>query len=118
MNKKKIYFKLFALLTAVMLMSGSLFGQTIKGHEKEVISLSTIQCNNCVRTIEKSLTKVQGIIEVNVNLEKKQAEVIFENTLTNLGAIEKAITDAGYNANEKVRDETAYNKLKKCCKGE
>lgn len=39
---------------------------------------------------------MKGVVDVDVNLEKKEALVDFEETRTNLGKIRAAIQEAGY----------------------
>lgn len=39
---------------------------------------------------------MQGVVEVDVNLEKREAIVDFEETRTDLGKIRAAIEEAGY----------------------
>lgn len=100
------------------IISWSLDGQTIRGNERTTISLPTLQCGSCVKKVEKALKKVDGVLEVSVSLDSKQAEVTFDNTVTNVKELEKAITSAGYDANAEKRDEKAFNKLPGCCRGE
>ena len=54
-----------------------------------------MSCQHCVMSITKALTKLEGIQNVKVDLQK--GEVSFDNTKS-LGSekIEKAISDAGY----------------------
>jgi periplasmic mercuric ion binding protein len=84
-----------------------------QGHA--MISLPTIQCETCVATIQAAVKKVDGVISVNIDLKEKMAHVNFDAAKTNQGKIEKAIADAGYDANDLKRDETAHAKLPACC---
>ncbi len=60
-----------------------------------VLKVKGMSCNHCVMSITKALTKLDGIQNVKVDLQK--GEVSFDDTKT-LGPekIEKAIEDAGY----------------------
>jgi mercuric ion binding protein len=49
-----------------------------------------------VTSVERSLTKVNGVTKVNVSLEKAEAVVTFEDTKTNVEALRKATGGAGY----------------------
>jgi mercuric ion binding protein len=80
------------------------------------IKLPTIVCNTCVKNIKKAIFTVEGVKDVDIDLEKKLATVTFVPLQTNLGTIELAITEAGYDANDKKRNPDAYDKLDKCCK--
>jgi len=86
-------------------------------HDKTVeISLPTIQCGMCVRTIEKALNKLNGVINAEVDFENKKTVVTYDDKKTSLSKLEKAITKAGYDANNKKADTKAYEKLHDCCR--
>ena len=80
------------------------------------VKLPSMVCNTCKATIEKAIYHVDGVKNVDINLDKKVAEVTFVPFQTNLDVIETAVTDAGYDANAKKRNMEAYNNLEKCCK--
>ena len=80
------------------------------------IKVPTIQCKNCVANIEKALTGMEGVQSSKVNLESKLATVSYDGSKLGLGDLEKAITAAGYDANDKQRDPEAYDMLDVCCK--
>lgn len=85
-------------------------------HEKTIVQLSTIQCNLCKKTITKALQKVDGVHEIDINVEGKVANIMYDKNKTDISAIENAITGAGYAANDKKADPDAYEKLDDCCK--
>ena len=61
----------------------------------ETVTVKGMSCNHCVMSVTKALTKLDGIQDVYVDLQK--GEVRFDNTkVVALDKIEKAITDAGY----------------------
>ena len=61
----------------------------------ETVRVKGMSCNHCVMSVTKALTKLDGIQDVYVDLQK--GEVRFDNTkAVALDKIEKAITDAGY----------------------
>jgi mercuric ion binding protein len=53
-------------------------------------------CATCPITVKKALTKVTGVTEVNVDLDKKQAVVTFDDAKTTIATLTKATTNAGY----------------------
>src|SRR6266542_3188742 len=53
-------------------------------------------CASCVRRIERSLGKVEGVQEANVNLATEKAKVVFDPTLVGLPEITAAVEKAGY----------------------
>jgi copper ion binding protein len=84
----------------------------------EVISAKTMVCGMCEDNIEKAVYAVEGVKSVDVDLKGKTVKVQFVAAQTNLPTIERAITDAGYDANDKRRDPAAYEKLDACCKAD
>jgi Cu+-exporting ATPase len=57
-------------------------------------------CASCVRRVEKSLEKVEGVSSVSVNLATERAHVEFDRTLTTPTDLAKAVTAAGYTPGE------------------
>ena len=83
---------------------------------KAEINLNTIQCGMCVNKIKNSLNDLDGIVKVDVNLDKKVGFVTYNATMLDLAAIENAIASIGYDANKTKASTAAYNKLDACCK--
>ncbi len=73
-------------------------------------------CEMCKERIENKLNKLNGIVEANLDLDKKILFVRYDTTKVELKAIKKKITELGYDADEMKRDPKAYKKLPKCCK--
>ena len=84
--------------------------------ESVTINVNSIVCGTCARTIEKAVAKVEGVKEINVDLDKKIAQVKFIPTMVTLDKLENAITGVGYDANDKKRSPQAYENLDACCK--
>jgi len=80
------------------------------------IRIPTAQCDICKENITYALKRVKGIQTLNVDVDSKIVKVSFDNSVTTLNKIERAITSAGYDANNKKADPDAYNKLENCCK--
>ncbi len=83
--------------------------------EHVMISVPTIQCDNCVSTIENAVKKIKGVESVSVDLEKKMAHINYNSDKVKVEDIENAITASGYDANDKKRDEKAHDALPACC---
>ena len=62
-----------------------------------------MHCAACAQRIERGIRKVGGVSSVNVNLASDKASVEFDERLTSIGEIEKAIENTGYKV---VREET------------
>lgn len=60
------------------------------------LSVPGMTCSTCPITVRKALTKVPGVTSVAVSYEKLEAVVTFDDSKTNIEALIKATTDAGY----------------------
>lgn len=104
--------KLFLLLT-ICFVSVS-FAQ--KASQKVVIKTPTVQCEMCKDKIEKYLTREPGVSAVKVDYKRKTTTVTFLSDRNNIEQLKAAIANAGYDADDVTAEESAYNKLPKCCK--
>jgi len=84
--------------------------------ETTSIKASSMVCGKCAKTIQKAVYGVEGVKEVQVDVEGKSVQVIYLPARTNVQTIEMAISDAGYDANDRKRNPDAYEKLEACCK--
>ena len=82
----------FAALASGLLASGAAFAgeQTVK------LSVSGMYCAACPLTVHKSLTAVPGVAKAEVSYKDKTATVTFDDKKTNVQALIKATTNAGY----------------------
>ena len=53
-------------------------------------------CATCPITVKRALNKVDGVTRVEVNYEKKEAVVTFDDTRTAVKTLTDATTNAGY----------------------
>ena len=60
------------------------------------LNVSGMTCEACPVTVKKALQKVPGVSKIDVQYEKKQVVVTFDDTKTNVGALVKATTNAGF----------------------
>ncbi len=104
---------LFALIIPAFLFAGCLKQD---GLQTVTVKAKTMVCATCAKNIEKAVYAVEGVKSVNVDLKTKTVEVKFLPVTTNLQTIEVAISDAGYDANDRKRDPAGYDKLDACCK--
>ena len=86
------------------------------GFQKAEISIPTIQCGMCTITIENALGKVDGVKKAVVDMEKLIAMVVYNPEKTGLSSLESAISNSGYQANEKLANHEVYQALPVCCK--
>jgi len=60
------------------------------------VPISGMTCASCARAIEKSISKLNGIKEVSVNLASEKARVVYDSSQVRLSEIKNAIIKAGY----------------------
>jgi mercuric ion binding protein len=66
------------------------------GPKSTTLNVSNMTCATCPITVRQALTKVKGVTRAVVDFEKRQATVTFDDAQTNVAALVKATTDAGY----------------------
>lgn len=60
------------------------------------INIGGMDCDMCVKSVEKGVTELAGIAAVAVSLEDSTAVVKYNNTQVQLAEIEEAIEKRGY----------------------
>lgn len=60
------------------------------------LNVPGMTCSACPITIKKALKKVNGVSKVDVEFEKREAVVTFDDAKTTVAALTKATKDAGY----------------------
>ena len=115
MTKRGTIYVSMAAMVFALLCAGCGGGADL---QTEVITAKTMVCGMCEDNVEKAVYAVEGVKSVEVDLKGKLVTVQFASAQTNLQTIERAITDAGYNANDKIRDPGGYEKLDACCKAD
>ena len=73
------------------------------------IPISGMTCASCAKAIEKSISKLNGIKEVSVNLANEKARVVYDSSQVRLSEIKNAIIKAGYTPLE--IEKTSYEDL-------
>ena len=61
-----------------------------------VLSVPGMTCAACPITVKVALTKTAGVSKADVNYEKRQATVLFDDAKTSTAALTRATADAGY----------------------
>jgi periplasmic mercuric ion binding protein len=64
--------------------------------ETVTLNVPGMTCHACPITVKKALEKVSGVSKIEVQYEKKQVVVTFDDTKTNTDGLVKATTNAGY----------------------
>lgn len=118
MKTKKVNLIALAIITLAM-MTISINSASSKDVQKSktiTVELNSMQCNMCVEKITDAVNSLEGVEKVTVDLDKKNATVTYDTDKTSKKDIEKAISSAGYDANDKPADTEAYDNLHGCCK--
>ncbi|MDF0667163.1 MAG: mercury resistance system periplasmic binding protein MerP [Nitrospira sp.] len=84
--------KLITLLTLSSALSAPAWAAT----QTVTLSVTGMTCAACPITIKKALNKVEGVENIEVNLEKKEAVITFDDTKTTVAALLEATKNAGY----------------------
>jgi len=63
---------------------------------QKIIDVDGITCDHCVVTIKKAIESLSGIIKVNVDIQKQQVVVEFNESLKNSKKILEKIGEAGF----------------------
>lgn len=69
--------------------------------EKEKFDITGMTCSACSTHVEKSVSKLEGVENVSVNLLTNSMQVEYDENKLNTGRIIGAVEDAGYGASKK-----------------
>ncbi|HWR22860.1 MAG TPA: heavy metal translocating P-type ATPase [Feifaniaceae bacterium] len=71
--------------------------------ESQVLSIRGMTCAACAQRIEKTVRKLNGIGQANVNLASEKLFVEYDESVLPISAIKEAVTKIGYEVEEKKR---------------
>jgi len=83
-------------LITVLALSAALSAPAWAATQTVTLSVTGMTCAACPITIKKALNKVEGVENIEINLEKKEAVVTFDDAKTTVEALVEATTNAGY----------------------
>ncbi|MGX6971349.1 heavy-metal-associated domain-containing protein [Vagococcus bubulae] len=63
---------------------------------KQKISIDGMNCGHCKARVEKGLSGIEGVQEVNVSLENKEANVAFDESKVAINDLVEKIEDLGF----------------------
>lgn len=63
----------------------------IVANKKQILSLSGMHCASCAGIIERSLKKVPGVKQANVNFAAEKASIIFDENLSSIEDLIQAV---------------------------
>jgi len=106
--------KITTAILTMFLVTVTAWSQDSKFGEIKIKTSS--QCEMCKERIEEALAFEKGIKDSDVNVEKQIVKVNYKKSKTSPEKIRKAISKAGYDADDIIADPKAYGKLPACCK--
>ncbi|QDL36440.1 mercury resistance system periplasmic binding protein MerP [Rhodoferax sediminis] len=83
--------KLFASLVLVAVVA-----PVWAAMQSVTLSVPGMTCAACPITVKHALSKVQGVTKTDVNFEKREAVVTFDDVRTSVQKLTNATEDAGY----------------------
>ena len=83
-------------LITVLALSAALSAPAWAATQTTTLSVPGMTCATCPITLKKALNKVEGVEKIEVNLEKKEALVTFDDAKTTVEALLEATKNAGY----------------------
>ena len=78
-----------------IIIKSEIFNGLIK-MKQELIKVAGMTCNHCVQTITKALKKISGLNSIDVSLDSKEVNVLYNENETNLQEITKKIVEVGF----------------------
>lgn len=103
-----------AVIITLVLFTGSLFAQS--KNKAEIKIKTSAECDMCKKTIEKTMAYEKGVKEAKLDLSTHELTVTYNPKKTSPEQIRKAISNAGYDADDVKANNKAYQQLPECCK--
>ncbi len=69
---------------------------------QKTLSVDGMTCEHCVKRVKKIIEKFDGVSDVTVSLDAKEAAFACDPAQTDVGVVVQAINDFGYAAVEKT----------------
>ena len=64
--------------------------------KKEQFEVAGMGCMNCSKTVQNTLSNLDGVSEATVDFANKTADVTYDDTVVSKVGMQTAVTDAGY----------------------
>lgn len=83
-------------LVTVLALLAALSAPAWAATQTVTLSVPGMTCASCPITLKKALNKLEGVENIEVNLEKKEALITFDDAKTTVEALLEATKNAGY----------------------
>ena len=70
------------------------------GKKCEILKINGMKCEGCSQRLEKALKNIEGIDDASVDLDTREAKVVFDSEKITLKDIHEAVTDVGFEVEE------------------
>ncbi len=115
-NKIKSIISL-TVITLMITISNNVDAQAPNTGGKQYVEIKTSAvCGMCKKAIETALYNVEGVEKATLDVESKIVAVRYNSETASVEAIKKAIISSGYDADELMAEQEAYDNLHGCCK--
>jgi periplasmic mercuric ion binding protein len=81
----------------------------------EIEIKTTAVCDECKEAVEKALMDEKGVKFASLDVATKKVKVVYNASKTTPEQLRKAISMAGYDADDVPADPEVYKRLKPCC---
>ena len=72
------------------------FAPAMAAMQTVTLAVPGMTCVTCPITVKKAISKVDGVSKTEVNFDKREAVVTFDDSKASVQKLTKATTDAGY----------------------
>ncbi len=70
--------------------------EVVRERREATVRIGGMSCASCVRTVERALGGLEGVLEVSVNLASESATVVYDPSVTDVDEIGMKIDETGY----------------------
>jgi copper chaperone CopZ len=113
---KRSIIMILVLFLAVTTTAQQAQDTTKKQGVQELRIKTSAVCDMCKETLEKAMAFERGVKSSNLDVESKMLSVQYDPKKTTPEKIRKAVSAAGYDADDVPADPRAYDNLDPCCK--
>ena len=69
---------------------------SLAAEQAVILKVDGMTCQSCPYQVKSALKRVEGVITASASLETREAEVTFDDAITNIAALTQATTNAGF----------------------
>ena len=69
---------------------------SLAAEQTVILKVDGMTCQSCPYQVKGALKRVEGVITASASLETREAEVTFDDAITNIAALTQATTNAGF----------------------